>query len=777
MAVVEDLAGEPVDLAGWVNDADVTVRQRAFLLPLTGLVSVCDWIASDTAGPASFLNTAPVTVLHSDGPVAYGRARADQAVVAVSVVFSGRPQQPRTPVGDFTELFHGRKPRGVQNWITDADHGPGLVLLTAGMGEGKTEAGLFRHVFDLNRPAWGGASDDLYFGLPTMATADAMMARVRDFWDGTAAPGHLAHSQAILSDFYAPTATVPGGVCDHDDSDHGAASGLTAADWFQGRHRALLAPVTVGTQDQVLAAALRHKYVTVRHAGLAGKHLILDEIHTYDAYQHQLLIRLLEWLGAYRCRVTLMSATLPRQRVVELVTAYWSGWHGLPTATARKAVADAIPNPLPYPSVTTVDGTGTVPAVVHRQKAWRRFTLHAVAHPIPAGDRDARALYPARIAKIVTDVRAGQPDVRIGVIVNTLDRAINVYRALRTDSRHGQAVVLHSRMVSAQRTDRTDQVHRLVGERAPAGPVLVVATQVAEASLDLDFDVLVTDLAPIAALWQRSGRMWRHSVNTGTGWTHPDYLTYREAMTGPFLHVVVPVDDKGQFTGQAALPYLAAELRRAWEHPDCLARGARTSFEAPGDMQASVDAGNVTWNDLVAGLDTDSDETRDVMAALGAQTAEQAAAGRGELRLADAAESPWDDVDTPVCRFGPDWSDLTSDALWRGDAVTRLQDREQARIVVCDPTGATTWAWRGQPAALADPSLNRNTLLAALAAVVPVSGSLARKAREMFDAVRPPTWEVSAPVLLRDTYPLTVADLATFAVLDPDLGLIRTETP
>jgi CRISPR-associated endonuclease/helicase Cas3 len=758
--VIADLTGLTIAYDDW--PVVLSKRMRAFLVPLSGLVSVCDWIASDTAGGRdAFVRSAPTSVLDKRGPVAYARTRKPMAAAALDGVLA----RPSSPIGTFADLFADRQARGVQMWAMARQHGPGLAIVCAGMGEGKTECALTRHVLD-SATAGAGAGDGLYFALPTMATADSMFERVLKFWEGTRGTGHLAHSQAILSDFFAPTTVSPSGVCDDDQNDRhmNGREGLTPASWFQGRHRALLAPVTVGTQDQVLAAALRHKYVTVRHAGLAGKHLILDEVHTYDPYQNALLVRLLEWLGAYRCRVTLLSATLPRARVVEMVEAYTRGWYEDPAADVVGAATAQVPDPLPYPAVTVVDDTVTV----EPQHPWRRFTISLATHTLPH-DKDA---YETQAASTVAQIRARQPNARIGVIVNVVDRAIAVYEHLRDDPAHGQTVLLHSRMTYAQRTDRTKQVHDLVGETAPAGPVLVVATQVAEASLDLDFDILVTDLAPIASLWQRAGRMWRHSINTGNGWTHPPHLAYRT--DNPVLHVLVPVDDDGAFVARGSLPYLAAELRKTWQSPACLDRGARTEFAAPEDMQPSVDAGNVSWRDVTQ---DDSDESREILRALGEQIAKLTELQNVDMPI-KAVLGTWKDTDSPDPwrRHGPDWSALTEPLLWDDAAVTRLQDLEQARIVVCDPTGGTRWAWPGNPTELADPRLDRSVLLQALGAIVPISGRLARAARTHGLPLLPDQWPRLAPTLLRDAIPLLITDLAVFAALDPDLGLIRTET-
>lgn len=766
---IEQITGVRVGWDNWVADEALMFEQRLFVLPLAGLVSVCDWIASDVEGPDSFMASAPVDVLRSSGPVEYATARAASVEKVLDGAW-GTVSSSRSPGGAFLDLFPGKEPRGVQTWMADQEPIHGLVIACASMGEGKTELSLLRHVQDPDSTA--SASDWLYFGLPTMATADAMFDRVNEFWRGLPGIGHLAHGQAALNEFYAPTTVTPGNVCD----DH-ATGGLSPQTWFQGRHRALLAPVTVGTQDQVLAAGLRHKYVTVRHAGLANKHVVLDEVHTYDPYQQRLLVGLLEWLGAYQCRVTLLSATLPRIRVHELVRAYVKGWHGDISAARLDELCGQIPDPFPYPSVTTASNT----VVVSPTDPWRRFRMHVDSHLIPAETHNDVESYTAAVADVVRQIRAEEPHSRIAVMLNTVERAIRVYRALADDPAHGQTVVLHSRMVATQRGHHTRRLEQLVGKDAAAGPMLAVTTQVAEASLDLDFDVLVTDLAPIASLIQRSGRLWRHSTNEGTGWTHPPHLVHRN-QSKPVMHVLVQTNPDRSFAARSTLPYLAAELVKTWNDPACLGSGQRTGFDMPGDMQAAVDAGNVTWDDLVATLPADGSSGTDgeadlyaaVTAALGTQAAQQQQADQVALRARDASaewtDTTRDEQTNPFYRFGPDWSKLTWPLLSDTDTVTRLEEVEQARIVVCDPTGNTMWAFHGDPDDLL--TATRSTILSALGATVPVSGQLACRAK----GKAPSNWRTNAPTILRDLIPLTVTDLADFAVLDPIVGLIRAES-
>src|SRR5207248_6281763 len=100
-------------------------------------------------------------------------------------------------------------------------------------------------------------------------------------------------------------------------------SAVVAEEWFaRNKKQALLAPFGVGTIDQALLAVLQTRHVFVRLFGLAGKCVVLDEVHAYDAYMTTLMERLLRWLAALGCPVMLLSATLPRDKRVKLLRAY-----------------------------------------------------------------------------------------------------------------------------------------------------------------------------------------------------------------------------------------------------------------------------------------------------------------------------------------------------------------------------------------------------------------------------------------------------------------------
>lgn len=694
------------------------------LLPvLTGLICLADWMASDE----SFVNLVPDL---TNGVTGYVGVRREQAVER----FSSLWDSPAHPTGTFSEIFSGIYPnRPIQAWAVGHRHESGLCIVMVPTGEGKTETALWMHASGRHQ------SDGLLFALPTTATADAMFDRVRGFFESTSSIGHLAHSRAWLNAFYSPSAVRP-----IDTSGYGDNEGLRPDDWFSGRHRGLLAPVTVATCDQVLAAAVDHKYIQVRMAALAGKHVILDEVHTYDAYQHELLKRLLGWLGSFRVRTTLLSATIPTARLHDYVRAWRDGWEIEVRDKERMPIdLDSILTGI-YPAVLRVDDQVEVTQI----PSSRQYHLTVNCHPV---EGDSAAFFDA-VLNLIVETRATHPHSQIGVIVNTVDRCISIAEALRAA---GHPVdTLHSRMTASQRKRATDAVYEAVGPQPTRSPTIVVATQIAEASLDLDFDILITDLAPMTSLLQRAGRLWRHSTPSSNDWVHRDERAYR--MSQPALHVMVALHD-GSLARHATAPYSMAELDKTWRL--CLESGNRRDIAIPNDVQTLVDDAHVAWDDIrQEGLDDFFEKA--LQEALGSEAAMQFQAKSVGHDVTDF-KPRFDDPNHAHGRL----AELTRFTLWNDEAVTRLRDAFQIQLLLFDPTGDNPHVWHGDPhSARFEPDL--------LKWVMPVTGGLAR---QLLDRATQPEGKTKASSALRDLTFVALDDIGEVAYLDPDLGLVRRQ--
>ncbi|MFY1633601.1 CRISPR-associated endonuclease Cas3'' [Solwaraspora sp. WMMB335] len=312
---------------------------------ITGLVILADWLASQEHFLRRQLSQVPELVTVESA----GAHLSALTGPAVGLVDEAGLAVPSYRAAGFADLFPHR-PNALQRSVIDellpVVDGPGLLVVTAATGDGKTEVGLEA----ARRLAEVCGASGFFFALPTMATSDQMYRRVREFAvrlaDGPA-PVTLLHSMSWLNADYEARAAVEvdelGAVVSDDPAGH-----VVAPEWLRGRKRGLLAPMAVGTVDQALLAALTTKHNALRLLGLSGKVFIVDEAHSYDEYMSALLRRLLSWLGRYGCPVVLLSATLPSSQASALVRAYqedagveparvsvpYPGWTFVPAAKA-----------------------------------------------------------------------------------------------------------------------------------------------------------------------------------------------------------------------------------------------------------------------------------------------------------------------------------------------------------------------------------------------------------------------------------------------------------
>ena len=283
-------------------------------LLLTGLLIMADWIASN---PRYF----PLIPVEELGDESLYPARVERAWQKFAPTLPWEVQEAAADPVEFRERF-GFLPNEVQQAMLEAVNNaqePGIFILEAQMGVGKTEAALAAAEVLAQRCGEGG----IFFGLPTQATANGIFGRLLDWAqkqsDGLEHSIRLAHGMAQLNTDYLKLQQEPVPV--EDDADD-PEERVMVHQWFQGSKQALLANFVIGTVDQLLMAALQQKHVMLRHLGLAGKVVVIDECHAYDAYMNCYLDRALNWLGEYRVPVILLSATLPAKRRTELVTAY-----------------------------------------------------------------------------------------------------------------------------------------------------------------------------------------------------------------------------------------------------------------------------------------------------------------------------------------------------------------------------------------------------------------------------------------------------------------------
>lgn len=384
------------------------------------------------------------------------------------------------------EKRFGFNAKPAQDALTDAASGvtaPGIFILEAPMGMGKTEAALAAAEILANRFGQGG----LLFALPTQATSNGIFPRILS-WTKTQPEKSvsliLAHGGAKLNDDYARM--LDGRLNLTDDS-----GDVTVHDWFDGRKTALLADFVVCTVDQLLMTALKQKHVMLRHLGMSGKVVVVDECHAYDSYMNEYLCMAVRWMGAYGVPVVILSATLPYRRRRELIMAYLQ--KALDKENREEwAVSRA------YPLLTYTDGDKVCQRVVPGDGNSRPIEINRI------GDDDIIPLLRERLSE----------GGCAAVVVNTVVRAQKLYEQIAAQLEDTETLLLHSGFIAPDRAEKERQLLSMLGKpgEGVSRPhrMVVVGTQIIEQSLDLDADLMLTDLCPIDLLLQRIGRLHRH---------------------------------------------------------------------------------------------------------------------------------------------------------------------------------------------------------------------------------------------------------------------------
>jgi len=480
---------------------------------LKGLTAVADWIGSGERfeDPAVLWEPLIEPAVREAGmrPVEYVRGRS------------------------FEDIF-GFCPNEIQRTLARTVTGPGVYVLEAPMGTGKTEAALFAAYAMLASGRAGG----LYFALPTQLTSDKIYDRLLPFLRAILAPQSQdaavlhVHSMAWL---YAAL---------EEEGEHAGA-------WFEHSKRALLAPFGAGTIDQALMAVIRVRHAAVRSYGLAGKVVILDEVHSYDAYTGTLLDALIEHLTHLGCTVIVLSATLVKSRLSGIVR-------------CRALHRDD------YPLVTAMrleDGKAVI-----EEMPCGAVSGGSVQLGFAAGDE--------AVEECLARAEQGQ---YVLWIENTVRDAQNRYRLLAGRAREIgiETGLLHSRYTQSDRRKNEERWTRYYGKQARdrgQGGRILIGTQVLEQSLDIDADFLVTRLCPSDMLLQRMGRLWRHPDTPRPAGAR------REAwILAPALEAAL-ADPKKAFGVSAAVyaPYVLARTLEVWRQ--------KASVRLPDDIRPLLEA-------------------------------------------------------------------------------------------------------------------------------------------------------------------------------------------
>ncbi len=526
-----------------INPPDEPFELRnSVLMLLSGLTSVSDWIAS-IEDP--FTTSPPLKNLQDYVGSSAKRAHTTLEELGFTGWVAPVEEISMQALCDLADLRPLQ--RQIVSMAAELSH-PSLVIIEAPTGVGKTEAALYL------ADHWARVlrQNGMYIAMPTMATSNQMYSRVRKIltnrYPNLDINYQLLHGDALLMQ----ADRLPNFGTIAEDEPVGR---VRAAEWFTKRKRGLLAPFAVGTVDQALLAILQTNHFFIRLLGLSHKTVVFDEVHAYDTYMEMLFFLLLRWLGILRASVIILSATLPeatRQRICE---AYLGKEILLPD--------------VPYPSIT-----------------WNQADKIQCIH-IPHENKPPIRLVPISRSSeaILACLRESLADGGCAaVICNTVRRAQEVFQAIRAAGivPKEQTFLFHARFPRERRAQIENVITSRFGKasRSPCERSIVVATQVIEQSLDLDFDVMISDLAPVDLIIQRVGRLHRHPE-------HDERHERPLRLTSPTLYVAMPEANGEEISFDRGDSYVYARyiLLRSY-----LALKGRTYLELPKETEDLIEA-------------------------------------------------------------------------------------------------------------------------------------------------------------------------------------------
>lgn len=479
---------------------------------LAGLTVLADWLGSNT----DFFPYCTQTMnLESYWPVAQKNA---QTALKATDLWKPIKIKPFLSVQE----HYGFTPTPLQRWAETVaiDDTPQLFILEDVTGAGKTEAALVL----AHRLMEAGAASGFYFGLPTMATSNAMFSRVSEHYlhmldtqEGSKPSIVLAHGARDMHEQFRE-AVWPSAHLDANYTKEDTTATAQCNSWLaDSRKKALLAPVGVGTIDQTLLAVLPRKHQSLRLLGLNRKVLIYDEVHSADEYMFELLESLLVLHLHQGGSVVLLTATLSKKQRQRLIN-IWA---------KHLQLGEQIIQTESFPLATKVSFNSQLEetALASREEVSREVLVNFLH---------------SEDACIETIIAAANKGQCIVWIRNTVNDALEAYQAISAQLTNKEDCLLfHSRFILQDRQRIEAQVLDIFGKHSDgtkrAGKVLI-ATQVFQESLDADADLMISDICPIDDLIQRAGRLHRHTRNIEGAYQSG----ISDARTPPVLFVHAP---------------------------------------------------------------------------------------------------------------------------------------------------------------------------------------------------------------------------------------------
>lgn len=452
---------------------------------------------------------------------------------------------------------------------------PGLMIIEAEMGKGKTEMGLaaaeiFAKKFGMN---------GLFFGLPTQATSNGLFRRVSSWFEQQRSCNfskpltmNLVHQKAKYNPDFLKAKRL---------SEDGEELSVLVDSWYERRHMEMFPNFVIGTYDHLLMMALQNRNVFFYHLALANKVVIVDEVHSLDEYSLQYLKIALRYLGSYQVPVILLSASLGNSYRRELIKAYQDSWYKSKKRrncaykkeyfsimeteeknfTENSHTSLSLPEKMTLESVdagkrarnpkfmdqihfihdfsgeneeSLLNNSRNIPLI-----SWTQHTnVWYLSAPMEGKLEKEIALISIREDEAITKIGDFLADgAVIGVVVNTVKKAQELYEKLsatyRSDTGNADVFLLHSRFTNLDRSCKEKMLEKLAGKNRikQVRPQIVIGTQVLEESLDLDFDVLFSQSCKVESFIQRTGRLFRHVRPRPDGISGPVCYVITEEIT------------------------------------------------------------------------------------------------------------------------------------------------------------------------------------------------------------------------------------------------------
>lgn len=510
-----DILLQAMQLSGVQSVSELPELTMEAQVLFSGLLIAADWIASNTT-------YFPLIPLEDSGSESLYPKRINEGWEKAAFP-KGWNSEVYTMDGElFRERFGGFRPNEVQKGMLDAinnSENPGIFILEAQMGIGKTEAALGAAEVLASRKQEGG----IFFGLPTQATSNGLFERLykwgKKVSEETTTAICLAHGSAEYQDDYYQLMTEGKSYVEEDE---GEQERLSVHPWFQGNKRKLLANFVIGTVDQFLMASLKRKHFMLRHIGLAGKVVIIDECHAYDAYMNEYLDRSLQWMAAYGVPVILLSATLPADRRRTLTERYVKAYSRYRLGKKKPEIQylhSGWEENTGYPLLTWTDG--------------EKVDQIKIEQNVP--EKRVRLRYAASLLEVQDLLKEGLRDGGCAcIIANTVKAAQEIYAECVSILEDANVILYHAQFIMPDRYKKEQLLLKKMGKTSgdtDRNRLILIGTQVLEQSLDYDADIMITQLCPIDLLLQRIGRLHRHARDGRTeNYSRPERLISPECI-------------------------------------------------------------------------------------------------------------------------------------------------------------------------------------------------------------------------------------------------------